>query len=150
MTNLAQFRATAKPCEDLATLHHGYFDAGKRGFIYDGDCWLQDNEDGTFWLQLHNEEWTGDRETLESILFAWCLYECPESMGMGRCAHDIYCAIPCTLERMAQAIRENVAESITGVCHLHDIADVNQVAIDVTDDDEEAAHGIYDLARFVS
>jgi hypothetical protein len=151
--NFKQFQQTRRPVADLGKeMNAEYFDKSPRaGFMYDGDCYIEKEDDGTFYLILHRDEWTSaNLEELEAILYAWCLTECPDGMGMevDDNMHVFICKLQqwMGLEKFANAMLAN-AKTIPGVCHMHDHCDANAAALFAVHDDIDAAAELYDRAR---
>ena len=69
-------------------------------------------------------------------------------MGMPEEVHAFVCNLQNAmgLERFAEMMLLNRAESNADVCHMHDYCDANQCALDVTTDLDHAAT-IYNAAR---
>lgn len=81
--NFETFQATRQPCADLgaATSSEYFLDADgnettAEGFLYDGDCYIQRLDNGSYYLILHNRQWTdANLENLERQLWQWATDE---------------------------------------------------------------------------
>lgn len=152
MKTLSDFIATREACADLgARMGAEYFNKTPRaGFVYDGDCYIEQEPDGSFYLILHRDEYTAATlAELEPILYAWAVTECPDSLDIPDDVHAFVCRLQDYMgaENFARAMLENMREECPGVCHMHDYCDANQAALDVAGDDIDAAGALYDRAR---
>lgn len=177
----SEFQSTATPCGDLGALarcnFYGFDADGndavitQAGIVYDGDCYLEDDDDGHLRLQLFRECYrTRDgftREQLEAMLYAWCIVECGNDWDVS----DAQRAFLINLMEsghgdgyvnFATAMLANRDEVNDGICHFHDYCDANQCALDAvgfsadvddtaTDSEREAAidsaSDLYDSCR---
>lgn len=152
MKSLADFIATREVCTDIAARIDAGLDGAIVGFVYDGDCYIEQCADGSFCLTLYCEEYrSATLAELEPILYAWCVTECPDSLDIPHDVHAFVCALQSAMpnhERdFARAMLANAAESNSNICHMHDYCDPNQCALDCVNDDLDAAINLYNKAR---
>lgn len=145
----SDFQKSRRECADLSQI---VSDIEGQGFVYAGDAYIEKCEGGEYMLTLHNQGWmTPDTslEFMEAILYSWCLSECPDGMGLLPEVHDFICNLQDAmgLERFAEMMLLNRAETIPDVCHMHDYCDPNQCALDVTCGNIDHAAAIYNAAR---
>lgn len=151
--NLTEFRATRRDVTDLNAALQLWFDAPTAGHVYDGDCYIE-NHDGHLNLQLYNDGFVADSRTpdglasLEAILYTWCLSESGREWDIPEDVRKFIIAIlDCmTYDEFAEALTANFADPHSGVCHFQTYCDVNQVVLDCTNDDMDAATALYDAA----
>lgn len=122
------------------------------GFVYAGNAFIEFCDDGAQMLTLYNEGWITpgtSLEKMEAILYAWCLTECPDDMGVTNAVHRFLCELQDAmgLEKFADAMLANRAEPMEGVCHMHDHADANQCALNATGNRVDRAAQVYERAR---
>jgi hypothetical protein len=144
MMTLEKFRATRQPIDDIGEVCSAEFydEAGavvkRAGFIYDSDCYIEKNDDGTLLLQLYREGYVAplDRiDELELRLYEWALterlwedYDAEEATAilMGvEFAERLERAIG--YENFAAMREANAAEPNDNVCHSHDYCDANVI-----------------------
>jgi hypothetical protein len=152
MKTLADFIATRKACADLGTQFGAeYFDKSPRaGFIYAGDCYIEREDDGTFYLLLYREEYrAATLAELEPILYAWAIAEFPDEFDIDSDVHAFICELQDSMELtdFAKALIANRDEQDAGTCHMHDYCDANQCALNVSNDNVDAAGDLYNKAR---
>jgi hypothetical protein len=79
---LAEFRASGTDCPDLSVpIGADFYGDGpdpivKPGRLYDGDCYIEKEADGRWYLILYRDEYlTTELRVLELRLYAWCIGE---------------------------------------------------------------------------
>lgn len=73
--DLQQWRATGRDVLDLgAETGLGELD-GQSGRVYQGGGYIELQVDGSWYLQISRDEFTGTLDDLEPHLFAWCKQE---------------------------------------------------------------------------
>jgi len=152
MKTLVDFIAAREACADLgARFGTEYFDKSPRaGFVYAGDCYIESEDDGTFYLLLYREEYRAKTlAELEPILYAWAISEFPDEFDIPADVHAFICALQdsMSLADFAAAMVANMQEPNAHVCHMHDFCDANQCALDAANDDIDAADDLYSKAR---
>lgn len=150
MKTLADFIASRQVCADLGARLDADLDGVRAGFVYDGDCYIEQEADGSFYLLLYREEYRAATVAeLEPILYAWCISECPSDMEIPDDVHAFVCELQDAMGEVdfARAMLANKAETDPAVCHMHDYCDANACALAVTHDDVDAADTLYNKAR---
>lgn len=128
--NLYQFQVTGRDTANLATVIPDQGLEGRAGRIYAGDAFIEGDAANGYCLTLNNESWAGELAKLESILYVWCLTECPDNMDVS---DDLSLALAnvanaTSLETLASIIAEPREDS--GSCALlDDSCDINECAI---------------------
>lgn len=137
MKTFAEFTASRVYAPDLRTaFNDNVFEPNTAGYVYGGDCHVEQLPDGRYRLQWLNDEHVADTvEELEPVLYAYLLTECPDEMGVPEDVHMFLCELQndMGMENFAKAMRENMAEEYPGVCRMHDYCDANQCSINVAE-----------------
>ena len=86
MRTFTDFSKTREFCTDLgARFDPAYFSCAPRaGYVYTGDCYIEQEPDGSFYLQLlQSVHKSAELCDLEWVLFAWVCEEFPEEFSDG-------------------------------------------------------------------
>jgi hypothetical protein len=150
MKTLTDFIASRETCADIGERIGADLDGVHSGFVYAGDCYIEQEPDGSFYLMLHRDEYRSTNITeLEAILYSWALSELPDEMELPDDVHAFVCELQGCIgdENFAKALLANMAEPDAYICHFHDYCDANQCALNVAHDEVDAAIELYTKAR---
>lgn len=124
MKTFAEFTAARTDCACLQTEFKDLvFDAGQRGHLYPDGLYIEICADGSLYLRLIQEEYTGTLQELEAILYAFYLDCADESEWPSEDVRRYVMGMMDTgdWEKFGKALRGSHA----------DYCDDNQVALDV-------------------
>lgn len=118
-TTLAAFRASRIEIADLAAhFNDDVFEDGARGYVYDGDAYIEIYGPEDYGLTLAN---VARRDTgaealasMEADLYAWCAVECGEDMGFSA---DQIAAI-CESRNLSDETEALTADAIARGCDI--------------------------------
>lgn len=147
MMTFRQFQATRTDCADVSPIISAdFYDAAgnviaQPVYLYAGDAYIEKRDGGQFALMLGREEYCTPAvslETLEALLYAWCLTECGDELGCTEAVRDFVCNLQdnMTPEQFAAALLKNAADPSGSVCAMQDYCDANQCALDAAEADE--------------
>lgn len=124
MLTFAEFTAARTDCACLqAAFQDLVFDAGQRGHLYPDGLYIEVCDDGSLFLRLIREGYTGTLQELEAILYAYYLDSADESEWP---ADDVRQYV---MGMMAIGDWEKYGKALRG-SHA-DYCDDNQIALDI-------------------
>lgn len=89
MMTFEKFRESRREVDDIAVACGNTFEiygedgepTSQRGYVYDGNAYIEILDDGQLLLQLYNYEWLCEQDRLIEVelrLYEWCLMECSD------------------------------------------------------------------------
>lgn len=148
MLTFKEFVAVRRECADLQTEFNDLcFEQGESGWVYPDGLFIPlSATNGTGWLPLIQDEYTGPLEYLEAILYCFYLEVADQREWPDENIGALFDLIRDngTREQFASALLAN--RDAGDVCHHQDYCDVNQLALDVLYPDEEYPEDAIDRA----
>lgn len=146
----ADFQATRRDNVPLFPITRDEQHENSLCIAYAGDAYIEQLADGRYMLILYREQYitpSTSLEMMEAFLYAWCLTEAPDGMGVDADVQMFIYRLQHAMgdENFARAMLANRDEQNPNVCHMHDYCDAGQVALDVAGVDR--ADDLYHRAR---